>query len=76
MLVRAETLGCVHKGKSMLPCLIHNNKAEYSALDASLIVPDGPTDLRTDGPKDGLTDGRTDKPFYRDAKTHLKIGVE
>ena len=26
------------------------------------------TDIRTDG----HTDGRTDKPFYRDARTHLK----
>ena len=45
------------------------NKAEYSALDASCrrlreSVPDGPTD--------GRTYGWTDKPSYRDARTHLK----
>ena len=33
---------------------------------------DGPTDGRTDGPTDGWTNGRTDRPGYKDARTHLK----
>ena len=34
---------------------------------------DRPTDGRTDGRTDRRTDRRTDIPFYRDARTHLKI---
>ena len=37
-------------------------------------VPDGPTDGPTDGWTYGRTYGQTDKPSYRDAKTHLKRG--
>ena len=29
--------------------------------------------LQTDGPMDQWTDGTTDRPSYRDARTHLKI---
>ena len=35
-------------------------------------VTDRPTDGRTDGPTVGPTDRRSDKPSYRDARTHLK----
>ena len=31
---------------------------------------------RTDGPTYGPTDGRTDRPSYRDARTHLKMGFQ
>ena len=49
--------------------MILENKAEYSALDASRRrLREGVTDLWTDGP----TDGQTDRPSYRDARTHLK----
>ena len=33
------------------------------------------TDQRTNGPMERRTDGWTDKPTYRDARTHLKKGV-
>ena len=34
------------------------------------------TDRRTDGPTDRPTDQWTDTPSYRDARTHLKMGVQ
>ena len=34
---------------------------------------DGWTDGRTEGMMDQWTDGQTDRPFYRDARTHLQI---
>ena len=33
---------------------------------------DGWTDGRTEGMMDQWTNGQTDRPFYRDARTHLK----
>ena len=51
--------------RSIINQFAKKNKAEYSALDASRRrVREGVTNLRTDG--------RSDRPSYRDARTHLK----
>ena len=53
-----------------LPDDIHEEKPLFLQFKKKRIT-DQPTDRRTDG----RTDGRTDRPSYRDARTHLKIGV-
>ena len=41
-----------------------------------LRITDGQMDGWTKEPKDQQTDGPTDRPSYRDARTHLKIEIE
>ena len=50
------------------PEKIHEEKPSFSDFEKNW--------LRTDGRADGPTDRRTDRPSYRDARTHLKIGTK
>ena len=53
-----------------------SNSARKSYFLKIQLVCDGRTDRPTNRPTDRPTNRRTDTPFYRDARTHLKIRNE
>ena len=74
MRYRIAISGFIHS--SVRPSLAYDvnkpRRAIRCVLQAEIIVFVGFSLMVTDGRTYGWTDGRTDRPSYRDARTHLK----